>query len=116
MAQKLDEAGRKAMAERLPGWRPVEGRDAIQKTFKFKDFSEAFGFMTRAALVAEKMNHHPEWFNVWNSVRIDLTTHDAGGITAKDFELAAAMERLAAGRPEPIGHDEATRPGVGPPK
>ena len=98
MTQKLDEAARNAMAEKLPGWRLVDGRDAIQKTFKFKDFSEAFGFMTRAALVAEKMNHHPEWFNVWATVRIDLTTHDAGGITAKDFELAAAMERLAGPR------------------
>ena len=68
MAQKLDEAARKALAARLPGWTMATGRDAIQRTFKFKDFSEAFGFMARAALVAEKMDHHPEWTNVWNRV------------------------------------------------
>ena len=100
--------------EGLGGWSVQNGK--LHREYRFPDFVEAFGFMTAAALVAERMNHHPEWFNVWATVRIDLTTHDAGGITAKDFELAAAMERLAAGRPDPIGHGEATRPGVGPPK
>jgi 4a-hydroxytetrahydrobiopterin dehydratase len=94
MAQKLDAAERKAMAGTLTGWRLVDGRDAIQKTFKFKDFNEAFGFMTRAALVAETMNHHPEWFNVWNRVDVTLSTHDAGGLTALDIKLAQAMDRL----------------------
>ena len=73
----------------------VDGRDAIQRTFKFKDFSEAFGFMARAALVAEKMDHHPEWTNVWNRVDVTLSTHDAGGLTERDLKLAEAMDRLA---------------------
>ena len=70
----LDEAARRDLSSKLPGWALLRERDAIQKTFKFKDFSEAFGFMTRAALVAEKMNHHPEWFNVWNRVAVTLST------------------------------------------
>ena len=74
------------------GWSMVADRDAIQKTFQFSDFNEAFGFMTRVALVAEKLNHHPEWFNVYRMVKVELTTHDAGGISELDFELAAAME------------------------
>lgn len=77
----------------LTGWTVVEGK--LHREFRFADFVTAFGFMTRAALVAERMNHHPEWFNVWNTVRVDLTTHDAGGISGRDFELAAAMDRLA---------------------
>ena len=80
----------------LPGWTVQDGK--LHRAYKFADFVEAFGFMAAAALVAERMNHHPEWFNVWNTVRIDLTTHDANGITAKDFALAAAMERLATPR------------------
>jgi 4a-hydroxytetrahydrobiopterin dehydratase len=80
----------------LAGWTVQAGK--LHREYRFTDFVQAFGFMARAALVAERMNHHPEWFNVWSTVRIDLTTHDAGGITAKDFELAAAMERLAAGK------------------
>jgi 4a-hydroxytetrahydrobiopterin dehydratase len=96
MAQKLDETARKGLAQRLPAWRMAEGRDAIQRTFKFKDFSEAFGFMARAALVAEKMDHHPEWTNVWNRVEVVLSTHDAGGLTERDLKLAEAMDRLAA--------------------
>ena len=95
MANKLDEAGRKGIAVRLPGWRMVDGRDAIHKTFKFKDFSEAFGFMSRAALVAEKMDHHPEWANVWNRVDVTLSTHAAGGLTELDLQLAEAMDRIA---------------------
>jgi 4a-hydroxytetrahydrobiopterin dehydratase len=70
----------------------------LHREYRFTDFVEAFGVMTSVALVAERMNHHPEWFNVWNTVRVDLTTHDAGGITANDFELAEAMERIAAGK------------------
>jgi 4a-hydroxytetrahydrobiopterin dehydratase len=96
MAQKLDEASRKGMAARVPGWKAADGRDAIQKTFKFKDFNAAFGFMTRAALIAEKMDHHPEWLNVWNRVEVTLSTHDAGGLTELDLKLAEAMDRIAA--------------------
>lgn len=95
MAQKLDDAERKVMATRLPQWRMVDGRDAIARTFTFKDFNAAFGFMTRAALVAERMNHHPEWFNVWNRVEVTLSTHDAGGLTERDLKLAEAMDRVA---------------------
>ena len=73
----------------------VAGREAIAKRFTFADFSQAFGFMTRAALVAERMNHHPEWFNVWNKVDVTLATHDAGGLTALDIELAQAMDKIA---------------------
>jgi len=82
---------------RLPGWRLVDERDAISRTFTFRNFNEAFGFMTRAALVAEAMNHHPEWFNVWNRVEVTLSTHDAGGLTERDLKLAEAMDRIAAG-------------------
>ena len=77
----------------LPDWERGEGR--IRKTFRFKDFVEAFGWMTRVALVAEKMNHHPEWKNVWASVEVELSTHDAGGLTELDMKLAAAMDALA---------------------
>ncbi len=80
----------------LEGWDRVAGRDAITKTFKFDDFSAAFGFMARAALVAEKLDHHPEWFNVWNRVDVTLATHDAGGLTALDILLATAMNTLVA--------------------
>jgi 4a-hydroxytetrahydrobiopterin dehydratase len=79
-----------------PGWALHGGK--LHREYKFADFVEAFGFMASVALIAERMNHHPEWQNVWNTVVVDLTTHDAGGITAKDFELAAAMERLAGAR------------------
>ena len=95
MPQKLDDATRNALAARLPGWRLADGRDALQKTFKFADFSEAFGFMTRAALVAEKMDHHPEWSNVWNRVDVTLSTHSAGGLTELDVKLAEAMDKIA---------------------
>jgi 4a-hydroxytetrahydrobiopterin dehydratase len=77
------------------GWVHDPGRDALTKTFRFADFVAAFGFMTRAALVAERMNHHPEWTNVWNRVTVTLTTHDAGGLTALDIALARAMDALA---------------------
>jgi 4a-hydroxytetrahydrobiopterin dehydratase len=96
MVQKLDETARKGLTARLPHWRMVESRDAISRTFTFKDFNAAFGFMARAALLAEAMNHHPEWFNVWNRVDVTLSTHDAGGLTEKDLKLAEAMDRIAA--------------------
>ncbi len=95
MAPKLSPAERQGLAAKLPGWSPVDGRDAITKSFKFKDFNAAFGFMTRVALFAEQMNHHPEWFNVWNRVDITLSTHDAGGLTARDVKLAEAIEQVA---------------------
>ena len=95
MALKLDDAARKEIPARLPAWQPVEGRDAIARTFTFKDFNAAFGFMTRVALVAERMNHHPEWLNVWNRVEVTLSTHDAGGLTELDVKLAEAMNALA---------------------
>lgn len=79
----------------LNGWSDVEGRDAIRKTFKFKDFNEAFGFMTRVALIAEKMDHHPEWFNVYNRIDVTLSTHSAGGLTELDTELARRMDEIA---------------------
>ncbi|QND51167.1 4a-hydroxytetrahydrobiopterin dehydratase [Phyllobacterium sp. 628] len=82
--------------QELSGWSKTEGREAISKTFKFKDFNAAFGFMTRAALVAEKMDHHPEWFNVYNRVEVTLTTHDADGITELDIKLARTMNGFAA--------------------
>jgi 4a-hydroxytetrahydrobiopterin dehydratase len=95
IARLTDDTRRTALA-RLDGWTAVEGRDAIAKTFRFKDFNAAFGFMTRAALVAEKMDHHPEWFNVYNRVDVVLATHDAGGLTERDIRLAAAMDAIAA--------------------
>ena len=87
--------GADAAIARLDSWRAVEGRDAITKEFRFKDFNAAFGFMTRAALIAEKMDHHPEWFNVYKTVDVTLSTHDAGGVTDLDIKLATEMDRLA---------------------
>jgi 4a-hydroxytetrahydrobiopterin dehydratase len=81
----------------LPDWREVDGRDAITRTFAFKDFNEAFGFMTRVALVAEKLNHHPEWSNVYRTVEVVLSTHDAGGLTDLDIRLARKMDAFAQG-------------------
>jgi 4a-hydroxytetrahydrobiopterin dehydratase len=97
MAQKLTGEARTAALAKLAGWSEVKGRDAITRKFVFKDFNEAFGFMTRAALVAEKMDHHPEWFNVYKNVEVTLSTHDAGGLTDLDVKLAEAMNRLAGG-------------------
>lgn len=94
MAEKLDVSARDAAILKLNGWELVEGREAIAKTFTFADFNAAFGFMTRAALKAEAMDHHPEWFNVWNKVDVTLSTHDAGGLTALDMELAAFMDGI----------------------
>lgn len=82
--------------KRLPGWSAVAGeRDAIQRIFKFKDFNAAFGFMTRVAIRAEQLDHHPEWFNVYNRVDVTLTTHDADGVTEQDVTLAAFMDEVA---------------------
>jgi 4a-hydroxytetrahydrobiopterin dehydratase len=94
MPAKLVGDARKAALAKLTGWTEVAGRDAIAKKFVFKDFNEAFGFMTRAALVAEKLDHHPEWFNVYKTVEVTLSTHDAGGVTELDIKLAEAMDRL----------------------
>lgn len=94
MVEKLDPAARAALARDLPGWRLLEGRDAIARTFHFRDFAEAWGFMSRVALLAEKQDHHPEWSNVWNRVEITLSTHDAGGLSARDVALAAAIDAV----------------------
>ena len=93
--QKLSDEARKSALAGLSQWKDVEGREAIARTFTFRDFNEAFGFITRAALVAEKMDHHPEWFNVYKTVEVTLATHDAGGVTELDIELARAMDRIA---------------------
>lgn len=98
MAETLSEqAVGEALAALTGGWeRTGENGRAISRQFMFRNFSEAFSFMTRAAMAAEKLNHHPEWFNVWNRVEVTLTTHDAGGLTALDFKLAQQMDRFAA--------------------
>jgi 4a-hydroxytetrahydrobiopterin dehydratase len=96
MTTKLTGQGRANALSKLTGWSEVAGRDAINKTFVFKDFNAAFGFMTRAALIAEKMDHHPEWLNVYKTVEVTLSTHDAGGVTELDIRLATEMDRLAA--------------------
>jgi 4a-hydroxytetrahydrobiopterin dehydratase len=95
MVQKLAGEARKAALAGLKGWAEVEGRDAISRTFTFRDFNEAFGFMTRVALIAEKNDHHPEWSNVYKTVAVTLSTHDAAGVTEKDVALAKAMDALA---------------------
>ncbi|HUO97766.1 MAG TPA: 4a-hydroxytetrahydrobiopterin dehydratase [Rhizomicrobium sp.] len=89
---KLDPAARAAFLREFPAWREVEGRDAIARSFVFKDFSDAFAFMTRVALLAEKLDHHPEWFNVYNKLEVTLSTHDEAGVTEKDVAMAKAME------------------------
>jgi 4a-hydroxytetrahydrobiopterin dehydratase len=95
MIAKLSQEERAAAFERLSGWRPVQGRDAIAKRFSFQSFVEAFGWMVQVALVAEKMDHHPEWFNVYRHVDVTLTTHDANGLTERDIALAETMDALA---------------------
>jgi 4a-hydroxytetrahydrobiopterin dehydratase len=95
MAERLSADARKSALKELPGWAEMEGREAIARTFTFKNFNEAFGFMTRAALVAEKRDHHPEWRNVYKTVEVVLATHDAGGVTSLDIELAKAMNAIA---------------------
>lgn len=92
MATKLSEPEIRSALRKLKGWKVVEGK--LHREFKFDDFIHAFGFMTSCAIVAEAMGHHPEWSNVYNRVVVDLTTHDAGGISAKDFELAGKLNDL----------------------
>lgn len=96
MTEKLSDAARAALLEPLfdTGWTMVDGRDAIAKTFQFDDFVDAFGWMTRVAIWAEKWNHHPEWCNVYRSVDVVLTTHDVGGLSALDAKLARKMDSL----------------------
>jgi 4a-hydroxytetrahydrobiopterin dehydratase len=93
---KLSDDERKAALAELPRWSLVPGRDAIQRRFVFRSFNEAFGFMARAALVAEKINHHPEWSNVYKTVDVTLATHDADGLTELDLKLARTMDKIAA--------------------
>jgi len=97
MVEKLNATERATLPAMLPEWKLVEGRDAITRAFRFKDFSEAWGFMARVALLAEAQDHHPEWFNVWNRVEITLATHDAGGLSARDIRLAQAIDGLLLG-------------------
>ncbi|HUA77269.1 MAG TPA: 4a-hydroxytetrahydrobiopterin dehydratase [Acetobacteraceae bacterium] len=94
MAKLLDSKARATLADELPEWTMVEGRDAMRRSFRFADFSAAWGFMSRVALLAEQHAHHPEWSNVWNRVEITLATHDAGGLTERDATLARAIEAL----------------------
>jgi 4a-hydroxytetrahydrobiopterin dehydratase len=94
MVEQLDAAARAGLTAALPHWTVAEGRDAIRREFRFRDFSEAWGFMARVALLAEAQDHHPEWSNVWNRVEILLSTHDAGGLSARDVRLARAIDAL----------------------
>lgn len=96
MVAKLNGAARADALAGLPGWADVAGRDAINKSYRFKTFVDAFGFMTKVALIAERMDHHPEWFNVYNRVDVTLTTHDANGLSERDVKLAKAMDALVA--------------------
>ncbi|HEX3883077.1 MAG TPA: 4a-hydroxytetrahydrobiopterin dehydratase [Stellaceae bacterium] len=95
MVDKLTGAARRAALAGLGGWSEVAGRDAIRKNFQFGDFSEAWAFLARVALLAEKMDHHPEIFNVYNRVELILSTHDAGGLSDRDIKLAAAIDKVA---------------------
>ena len=95
MAQKLTGGARNAALAKLSGWSEVKDRDAITRKFVFKDFNEAFGFMTRVAIKAQEMNHHPEWFNAYSTVEITLSTHEAGGLTERDIELARFIDEVA---------------------
>lgn len=99
MLEKLTETQRDEALAGLSGWSKAPERDAITKTYKFRNFNEAFGWMSRVALMAERMDHHPEWFNVYRTVEVTLTTHDAGGVTEQDLKLARFMDR-AVGAPE----------------
>jgi 4a-hydroxytetrahydrobiopterin dehydratase len=94
MVPKLDAEARAELARSLPHWHVPPDRDAIRRSFRFRDFSAAWGFMSQVALLAERHDHHPEWTNVWNRVEITLTTHDAGGLSARDTALARAIDRL----------------------
>ncbi|XP_041969477.1 pterin-4-alpha-carbinolamine dehydratase [Aricia agestis] len=96
MADKLSDDDRKNLLQPLlqSGWKVQENRDAIEKEFKFKDFNEAFSFMTRVALLAEKMDHHPEWFNVYNRVQVTLASHDVNGLSKRDVRMATFMDKI----------------------
>lgn len=94
MTPKLTDAERAELPGLLPAWSLLADRDAIRREFQFRDFNQAWGFMSRVALLAEQQNHHPEWFNVWATVRIDLSTHDAGGLSRHDIRLAQAIDAL----------------------
>ena len=94
MIAKLTDEERAAALRDLAGWQPAQGRDAIQRSFKFKTFNEAWGFMNRVALLAEQADHHPEWFNVYNRVDILLTTHDCNGLSQRDVALATKIDKL----------------------
>jgi 4a-hydroxytetrahydrobiopterin dehydratase len=94
MVERLDDEARASLAAALPEWKPAEARDAIRREFRFRDFSEAWGFMSRVALLAESQDHHPEWSNNYNRVEILLTTHDAGGLSERDLRLARAIDGL----------------------
>jgi len=96
MAEKLSQEARHTGLAGLPDWQVTPGRDAIRRVFVFRNFSEAFAFMTRSALMAEKLDHHPEWSNVYKSVDVTLSTHDADGLTELDLKLARAMDKYAA--------------------
>jgi 4a-hydroxytetrahydrobiopterin dehydratase len=95
MVAKLAGEARAKALKSLDGWAEIEGRDAISKSFKFKDFGQAWGFMSRVALAAEKLDHHPEWFNVYSRVDITLSTHDAGGLSERDIALAKLIDEAA---------------------
>jgi 4a-hydroxytetrahydrobiopterin dehydratase len=95
MADRLADNVVKEELAKLAGWQMAANRSAITKTFQFKSFSQAWAFMSRVALLAEKMNHHPEWFNVYNRVDVTLSTHDAGGLSELDFTMAGKMDRFA---------------------
>jgi 4a-hydroxytetrahydrobiopterin dehydratase len=95
VVEKLSVEARRSAVAALTGWAEANGGDAIAKTFTFKNFNAAFGFMTRVALVAEKMDHHPEWRNVYRTVEVTLSTHDAGGVTERDVKLARSMDEIA---------------------
>jgi len=95
MTDKLTGTARTKALASIKGWKKVRGRDALQKSFKFADFNEAWGFMTRVAMAAEKADHHPEWSNVYNKVEIVLSTHDAGGLSLKDVALAKVIDQIA---------------------
>ena len=94
MRTLLTDDERAALGEHLPLWHVAEDGKALQRVFRFRDFSEAWGFMNRVALLAEKLDHHPDWSNVWNIVRIELTSHDSGGLTARDVRFATAVDAL----------------------
>ncbi|MGC6472382.1 MAG: 4a-hydroxytetrahydrobiopterin dehydratase [Parvibaculales bacterium] len=102
MGDKFTNSERLAAMKKLPGWTKVRGKEAIQKTFTFTSFSAAFAWMTKIALRAEQLNHHPEWFNVYNSVTVTLTTHDVGGLSQLDVDMASYMNKTAgsAGKPK----------------